>query len=406
MSHRMQDERGATAVLVALLSTVLIGTLAFTADFGMAFANKVQTQTAADSAALGAAGVFAQQQFRECADMLSNGLADAQIEATSKVGANDTGTAPGTLDDFDAECVDGDLVVRTTVTAPSPNFFGGLFGRTSDYSLLRSAATVVEAGEVGPKLRPLALCATDLPTATGPGDWFNLYAPGDGLAPPSSCPVPPNPGNWWTLDCPNESASDGHGTAALEAQIRNGCSSPVTVVEGQGTLTGSALNGHLAAECPTKSTAEPFQCLSGDPGQPDAGHVEDAWADLIDAGTTVPIPVFCAPSPGLCATTSITGTGTDAVFPVHRIISVEICGYHFGKQPNRRYVASTPSAGCAAHAAPRAALMSDNSEDVYLMMVAHNLQVSNVTGDSSCDLGDECDRGLRQVRMVDGGFAY
>jgi hypothetical protein len=52
-------------------------------------------------------------------------------------------------------------------------------------------------------------------------------------------------------------------------------------------------------------------------------------------------------------------------------------------------------------------LMADNSDDVYLLMVAKNLQVSNVTADSECELGDDkCDGGLRQVRMVSGGFAY
>jgi hypothetical protein len=51
-------------------------------------------------------------------------------------------------------------------------------------------------------------------------------------------------------------------------------------------------------------------------------------------------------------------------------------------------------------------LMADGTDDIYLLMVARNLQVSNVTADSECDLGDECDGGLRQVRMVSGGFAY
>ncbi len=403
MSRR--DESGAIAVVVAIMAVALMGMSAFVVDLGAAYSNKRQLQTAADAAALGAAGVFAQQQFRQCADMRSNGLSDAGAEAQAKITANRTSLSPGVLTQFDAVCESGDLVVRTTVTASSPNIFGRVLGAGNNYEVLRSAAAAVEAGVTGPRLRPLALCAADLPPSAVPGTVFRLYAPGNGMAPAGSCPIPPNAGNWWTLDCPNEGDDDGNGTSGMENQIRNGCSTPITVVAGQGTLTGVGLNVHLASKCPGPSTSEPFQCLSGDPGQPDAGNVEDAWMDLINAGTTVPIPVFCTPAPGLCATSSIEGTGTNAIFPVHKLISVQICGYHFGKQPFRQYVGnSTP--GCAGYATDMSNLMADTTDDVYLLMVAQNLQVSNVTADSECALGDECDNGLRQVRMVSGGFTY
>lgn len=398
---RGKDETGATAVLVVLMTTVLVGIVAFTADFGLAYANKRAMQTAADAAALGAAGVFAQEQHRECADIRAAGLSAATIEATNKVGDNDTGSSPATLASFSATCENGDLVVRTTVTGPSPNFFGGIFGKTGDYEVERLATAAVEAGTVGTRLRPLALCASDLPSAAGPGTPFRLYAPGNGLAPPGSCPLPPNPGNWWTLDCPLEGDVDGNGTAALAAQIRNGCDSPVSVVPGQGTLTGVALNNHLANACPSASAAAPFECLSGDPGQPDAGQIEDAWEDVIDSGAHVPIPVFCTSPPGKCATSSVTGTGQNAVFPVHRLVAVQVCGYHFGKQANRQYKNLTV-AGCSDAAAMLNAMAPNDNDDTYLVMVARNLQVSNVTGDSDCDLGDEnCDGGLRQVRLLE-----
>jgi hypothetical protein len=401
-----RDESGAIAVLVALLAVALIGMSAFVADFGVAYANKRQLQTAADASALGAAGVFANQQYRQCADMRSNGLGAAQTEAQAKVDANKTSLSTSSLTQFEAACEDGDLVVRTTVSASSPNIFGKVLGRDGDYQVFRSAAAVVEAGVTGPRLRPLALCAADLPDDAIPGTVFRLYAPGDGLATPTTCPVPPNPGNWWTLDCPMEGADDGHGNSALEDQIRNGCSSPIEIVRDQEGLNGVALNLHLATRCPGPSTSAPFQCLSGDPGQPDAGQVETAWEDLINSGITVPIPVFCSPSPGRCATTSVIGTGTNAIFPVHKLISVKVCGYHFGSQPSRRYIGNSVG-HCSGYASDMTNLMADGSDDVYLLMVAQNLQVSNVTADSECDLGDDdCDGGLRQVRMVGGGFAY
>lgn len=406
---RRDDERGATAVIVSLMAVILIGLSAFVADFGLAYANKRAAQTAADAAALGAAGVFATQEARQCADMLSSGTGAANAEATSKVTANGTLSAPGTMTLFDPSCVGGDLQVRVTVEAPSPNFFGRILGRTSDYVVQRSAAAVVEAAVTGPRLRPMALCASDAIAAVAVGDAFRLTMPGDGGDDPETCPLDAGlAGNWWTLDCPLENNFDGNGTSALEQQIRNGCSEPISVVPGQGNLSGMALNNVLSSACPSVSTSAPFTCLSGDPGQPNSGHIESAWDDLIDAGTVVPVPVFCSKAPGKCAVDSIFGTGQNAVFPVHKLIAVQVCGYHFGKQPPRRYKPAAAKGYCAEPSAETLMnqLASDNTEDVYLVLAAANLQVSNVTADSSCRLGDDCDGGLRQIRMTSGGFDY
>ncbi|WP_442940074.1 pilus assembly protein TadG-related protein [Nocardioides sp. B-3] len=175
---RRRNESGAIAIPVALLAIVIVGLSAFVADFGLAYANKRAMQTAADAAAPGAAGVFANVDKRLCADIRSDGFTDAQTEATSKVAANDTGSSVGAMTLFEAECLDGDLVVRTTVTGPSPNFFGGVFGMTDAYEVTRSAAAAVEAGTTGPKLRPMALCLSDIPANAQPGTPFKLFALG------------------------------------------------------------------------------------------------------------------------------------------------------------------------------------------------------------------------------------
>jgi Flp pilus assembly protein TadG len=409
MSGR-RDERGATAVLVGIVAVVLVGMSGFVADFGLAYANKRATQTAADAAALGAAGIFASQPYRQCSEMLSYGDTAAQAEANNKVADNDTSSAPATLTGgaVTASCTGGDLVVTARVTAASPNFFGRIWGRSTPYDLERTATAAVEAATTGPRLRPMALCAADIPAAAAPGTPFLLYAPGDAPGWTStSCPLPDNTGagNWWTLDCPNENTTDGNGTSALADQIRNGCSTPIEIVPGQGTKTGAALNAHLAAACPGPSTAAPFACLSGDPGQPDSGNVPQAWKDLINSGATVPIPVYCT-SPGLCASSSISGTGTSAVFPVHKMLGVQVCGFHFGKQNKSKYPSASqqlPSTltTCSAAASMLNAIQSDNSNKTYLVLIARNMQVSIVTADSNCALGDDkCDGGLRQVRLT------
>lgn len=417
--HRDHDDSGATAILVGIVTTVLIGLMVFTADFGLAYANKRATQTAADAAALGAAVIFAEQDVRSCAAILEAGRSEAQEEAREKVVQNRTHSSQGELvgGAIETVCDEDGLRVTATVQAPSPNFVGGIFGRRDDYQVTARATAVVAAAGAAPRLRPMALCAADIPANTTAGTAFNLYAPGDGDGKTgtewgtASCPLPDNTGagNWWTLDCPNENSTDGQGNQALADQIRNGCSTPVSVVPGQGDLTGEPLNRVLADFCPTESTSDPYACLSGDPGQPDAGNVPAAWQSLIQSGAVVPIPVFCtAPRPdgstdGKCAYNSITSTGTNAVFPVHKLMAVQVCGYHFGKQNKNQYPRPgdpTPP-NCGEADALLKNLRHDKSDDMYLTLIARQMIVGNVSDPGDCALGGSCDGGLRRVNLTE-----
>ncbi|HSN05775.1 MAG TPA: pilus assembly protein TadG-related protein, partial [Candidatus Angelobacter sp.] len=53
---RDRGDRGAVAILVAIMAVLLVGMAAFAVDFGMAYANKTSLQKAADAAALAVAG--------------------------------------------------------------------------------------------------------------------------------------------------------------------------------------------------------------------------------------------------------------------------------------------------------------------------------------------------------------
>ena len=413
MSRR--DDSGAVAIIVALVAVFLLGVTAFTADFGLAYANKRQIQTAADASVLGAAGSLAARPG-DCAAMLSAGATGARTEADAKVSANDMNALPAALGaDYSASCVSGVPTVSTSVTSTGTRIFGNLFG-SGDYSLSRSAAAVVEvATVVGSGVRPMAICSSELPASIVPGDLYTIFAPGNGHTPPASCPVPPNAGNWWTLDCGEEldptATNDGGGTNQLEQQVLNGCKAPISIVPGQGTATGAALNTILANSCPSASTSNPFKCLSGDPGQPDAGQVDDSWRALINNGTTIILPVFCAPQAGVtptCATSSITGTGTNAVFPVHKFVSVVVCGYHFAKQDNKQYAKPTPTPDCAPHSSALNTMLADDGNSTgnraYLITAFKSVQVSGGTSPSTCIVGNSCDGGVRQVRMVAGPY--
>ncbi|MCP3421169.1 pilus assembly protein TadG-related protein [Nocardioides pinisoli] len=411
----IRDESGATAILVGLMATVLIGMMAFTADLGMAYANKRQLQTAADAAALSAAGVFATSLHADCSQIRADKLGDATSEAGSKVTLNtpSSGTAAMAASDFTAACTADGLEVTAKVKGTSPDLFGNLVGHSGDYAVSRTATAVVEpATGVGNRLRPLAVCSSEIDPALAPGDPFRIYAPGNGHTPPASCPVPPVDGNWWMLDCPGEHSDDGDdtsGTSALQAQIMNGCKDQVSIVDGQDAATSpSHLNSILANACPPIPTTRPFDCMSGDPGAPDAGHIEDGWQALIDSEALSFIPVFCAPP--TCATSSVTGSGTSAVFPVHAFMAVTVCGYHFGKQPSKHYRDSSPGPICGASSVDAALdqmLLEKNGsghplmDTNYLVVVYQRAQASGSVDPSECDLGDtDCDKGVRQVRLT------
>ncbi len=409
MKRRHQrNESGAVAVIVGIMAVTLIGMTAFVTDFGLAYANKRQIQTAADASALAAATVFAQSDAGAltCAAMLTAGQVAAANEAAAKVIQNENDSTPAVLTYATPVCDGQDLVVHTTVTDSSPQVFGGIFGQDGGYTIEREATAAVEvATHSGSSGRPLAVCSEILSGPLTPGDPIRIDAPGEGLSPPPGCPVPASPGNWWTLDCSGEASEDhdsaGHGTAAFEQQIRNGCELPISIVEGQEAASSPAdLNTILAAACPPSNTV-PFDCLGGDPGQPDAGGTFTAWRELIDNATKFSIPIFCAPP--TCATSSIGGGGTNAEFPVHRLVSITMCGYQF-ISPNRRYRATTPSPACAR---PSVVAMLDDMMSgpsggtPYLIAAYDTLLVSGSVTPSTCAIGDpECDGGVRQVRLI------
>lgn len=407
MSQR-RDEPGAVAILVALLAVVLIGMLAFTADVGVAYANKRQMQNAADAAALGAAGVFAQQPGGDCASILASGEVAANDEAEALETANQpvSGTSdlivpPATLPTPlpAAECNADGLVTRATVGGTTPTFFGGLFGDDDGYDVVRSAAAVVEAATtVGAGLRPLAICSKDLTTmGTYPSPVMKLSFPETGRT-SSACPDSDQPGNWWTLDCPEDNGND------LETNIAEGCDDPVTVVPGQPVASPATLGPFLVDYCEAAG-APASSCLRSNPGLVRSDGAIDAFAALVASGETFFLPVFCG-TPACSPTQGISDdNGGNVIYPVHKLIAVELCGYHFGPKKG-----SDMTGLCASSNNPAGHTVSITGPDAahanFLLAVVKQVQVSGGTAPSGCRLGDPCDTGLRQVRMVDGGFDY
>lgn len=391
-----RGEHGVVTVISALLICgVFLALAAFTLDLGMAYTSKRQLQTAADSAALAAAAVYAQYP-----GTCDQAFLDAH-EATAKEAAEEWATQnrPGqTLQWSSPTCVNGVPRVEVTASGSTDTALAPVADGPDEIRTSRSAAAVVDVPqELSQGLVPLALCSAQVPEgpygASGP---VNVYYPtsGDGHNPPPQClDAGSTAGNWWLLDCPGERTGS---ASELEQQVANGCSDPVSVVDGAGdTPDPTELSTMLTTTCPT-APVDSDTCLSGNPGDITQGHISDAWQNRIDNGSPVIMPVFCVPPQ--CATSTITDSGTNAVFPLYKLAAVTVCGYH-SKNDSYAPDPSAVVAPCTADAA--SALMDDTSNDSYLSVVFSLVKSAGSISDiGKCAVGTSCDGGLRRVAMV------
>lgn len=396
---RRHEERGATAVLTVLMVVVLISLSAFSIDFGMAYANKRQAQTAADAAVLSAAIEFARAGVNvgdDCNEVLSAGDAAARAAAENKIAQNDErliggagsgGGRTATLTRWHPHCnADGQLEITVEASATSYNVFGGVASNgatTSDYNVTREATALVAPGNGATGLRPMALCSRNLPSTSFPSAVVKFEMPGAGGAGNPDCPEVGTPGNRWALRCPapdNQNFGD---------SIVNGCANPVRIVPGQAAM--SDLQGDLIAYCDPAS-AHPESCLTSQPGQPGNNEVGNGLDSLISSGRTFFLPAFCGVttcSPGAVTTDS----GSNTVYPVHRIIAVRLCGYRMGNRTN-----STTAGVCANN--PNGHTTSGSNQQNFMLLSVQATNVGAVFADGSCALGDPCDTGLRSVGLI------
>ena len=209
---------------------------------------------------------------------------------------------------------------------------------------------------------------------------------------PPSCPAKTGSGNWWVVDCPDEEPGE-----STESQIEFGCKNPVSVIPGQeDTLTPGELTVTINGECQPKDDDE--NCLSGDTGNIDSGHTADKWELLVKNETTAIFPVFCAVPQ--CSASTIEGTGTNAVYPVFKMVAAVVCGFHFSK--TERYVST--SGECAGMPSMyTSAEWEDGNTTNFMLLKYVNERTSASNEYSECALGSECDGLLRRTRLTGGG---
>lgn len=396
MTTRERDDNGATAVLVGILALFLVGLSAFTIDAGSAFVSNRNLQRAADAGAL--AGAQALTQFPGSCESVAGSTAarTAAHDAAVLRAQENYPDESWTETHFDVKC-DPDLKVLLVEFAnegTTDAVFAPVFDGDDEITTSRDAeATVDVAPGAGENVRPLALCSAAVGD-TEPGEFVQIFYPGHGTKSPPQCPKPKSAGNWWTLDCPEERTGS---TGALEDQIREGCEDRVTVIPGQSDVdTPGQLTVVLEDACPSAPIGSET-CMSGDPGNLDAGHIADAWEYLVDTQKESIFPVFCV-SPQ-CSEDTTSGSGTGTVFPVYKLVSAIVCGYHFSKKEKKH----STTGKCAGNPFLAESDPDDSSGNNYLILKYISTRTSGSNAESECALGAECDGGLRRTRLTGGG---
>jgi len=378
--RRDADERGATAILVAVLSTVLLGVSAFAVDFGMAYASKRQLQTAVDAASLAAASVYASHPG-SCDDLAAEthpARATAQSTADAVLLENHPAgvTAPITV-----TCgPHGGLVVGYASTATTPVGLGAVYGG-DDITTSREAEATLGVAQTATDLRPYAVCSDALPSGPLPSGVTKVTFPGGSH---NGCPNAP--GNRWQLDCP---VDGGNGNKTLVEATLDGCEGSIEVVPDQpapGSVTPEQLSDFLVSECPQQSVS----CLVANPGNDFNKHVADAWGHIL--GERVVLPVFCGDVD--CEPTAVHGVGNNTIYPVYKFVAATVCGYHWKNQTNQVHTGACADNPLALDAG------TGGNNDNYLLLSFTRVQTSGSTALSSCALASSCDGGMRQAWLT------
>jgi Flp pilus assembly protein TadG len=301
--RRRRDHRGAVAVLVALLAVALLILMAFTADLGMAYAQRQSLRNGADSAALAIVRSEYAKQLknprRSCNDTkLTDGTAATNI-ALDQINANAPLGEPLAASSIQVEltCVGaGALNASVKVSKRIPRTFGRVAG-SADITV--SAASVADLAVVNQVtgVEPFGLCryqaqaiiddaAADLaankPYRAEPVSLTKVWSGNQ------TCDGSGGSGNWGWIDL-----GQGLGESALGQAIKTGSSTPLTV-----------------------SGSPPSLTLTGTPGNRANGNpVHDGMAAIMDKKIVLPIYG------------NYTGNGANITYTVSGFLTVQMCGY-------------------------------------------------------------------------------
>lgn len=316
-------DRGAVAVMTALLVTTLFVVCAFVTDFGMAYSHKRDLQNGADAAALAAVQVFEKQLAQDCsADNMApvEALrATAESQADAYLAQNVGGDAHGDIPAGTAglHCKGTGVEVVYAAHGDTPTTLGKLATSADHITTSVQAAAAYDRNAPG-KLRPWGICST-LTNSTGLVTFVGLKGAlltdstngcGGSADEPS--------GGWYVMECTDSGGSTGD----TSTNVDKGCDTSITPVPDQtlNMASPTTLRMYLTGYCP--KTAKNEMCLASDSGYNVKNFTGD-WQPLV--GQTIEMPVMCYPPQ--CDTLAFSGSGSTVSYAVHKIAVVEVCGF-------------------------------------------------------------------------------
>lgn len=405
ITSRHQDERGAVAIVVAVCLLVLLGISGFVVDFGLAYTNERQLQTAADAAVLAAAAVYADEPGG-CATFEGNSALETEARAAAGALMQDNHAEASVVGDIFVACsTDGSGRWRVTWTNENATDvgLGGVFGAQDIVASATAAAEVGVASQVTGVL-PYALCLDDallvnlqsLPTGPVQIDYASPTTPG---SPDPDCPGDADAASWWLTTCPDNAT----GNAALTTNTEDGCSDVVSRVDGQASFTGDpiGLSGHLLGACPGGGGSDE-DCLASQPGVlsdwPEDDAIWRAWEEVVQGSQRqqVVLPVFCgAPR--------CNPPAAGQQYPVHGFVSAWVCAYHWKEKPPSHASddVETVSSSDPCFDTPEVDVDDALGDDGFLILSFVPEQVGGSVTPADCALGDSfCDFGVRMTRLV------
>jgi Flp pilus assembly protein TadG len=331
---RDRDARGSIAIMTGISVGALCLIAAFALDFGMAYNSKQRLQIAADAGALAAVQVY-KGQTGQCSSFVGNTAlkAAAQTAADRWAQLNRPG-AVGTP--IGVECVGTSaLKVSYGTSGSTVVTLGQLAVDNETITTNRAAAATIGNAtiSVGP-MRPWGICS-NVATTTGEV----VFAPLEGGKTVQDganvCGGNGPPGGWWVMQCTGQSNANG----VTESIVTTGCpTNGYSAVTGQPTSgTASQLFNHLTATCPSKTANN--SCIQSDPGS-NFHNAADEWQPQV--GEVFTMPGFCTPPQ--CTATAVDGGGNNASYAIHRMITVELCGYKIGSYASTGWPTTGPCA--------------------------------------------------------------
>lgn len=312
--RRRDDEQGAVALLAAFLATGLLVISAFTVDFGMAYVSKQRLQEGADAGALAAAQVY-KGQTAPCATLAADSTlkTEAQAAADSWAEQNRPGKRGGTVA---VTCSASGLTVTYDTEGDTEVGLGQLADVGDQITTSRVAAATIGKPKPG-GLRPWGICSA-VATTSGNVTFVPMF---EGSTTTEDavdlCGSETPPGGWWVMQCTGQSNANG----VTEEVVTDGCpTAGYHAVANQPATGPTPLLNFLKGACPSKTWND--TCLGSDPGN-NFFNSSDEWQALV--GKTFTMPVMCAiPT---CSDLAVSGGGNNASYAIHRMATVELCGF-------------------------------------------------------------------------------